>query len=226
MTTFGIHFISLSQTWTDKIKKEFAEYENVKVSCGKVQDIPIEKNSIYMSPANSLGFMDGGIDYVLSREMFPGVEKSVKGKIVEIGKQTLLGRPYFPVGGAFLVNIDDKTDLISAPTMFLPHDVSKTKNAYWSFLATLHLVKKEVLRRNKTFTLIATSLCCGYGKMSEEESVRQMKQAYLDFLDMYHIPPYQEIGDKYLILKNMDEEQTDNYDCREIKNVKFTWGSA
>jgi O-acetyl-ADP-ribose deacetylase (regulator of RNase III) len=218
---FPIHFISLNQIWTDKMKKEFADYETIKVSFGKIQEFPIEENSIYMSPANSLGYMDGGIDDVLSREMFPGVENCVKDKILEIGKQTLLGRPYFPVGGAFIVKTSETTDLISAPTMFLPRDVSKTKNAYWSFLATLCLVKKEVLRRNRYFTLVVTSLCCGYGQMTEEESVRQMKQAYLDFLDTNHIPPYQEMGDKYLILKGQDEEQLNNYDCKEIKTINI-----
>jgi len=203
------------------MKDEFSGFENVKVSCGKIQDFPVEENSIYMSPANSLGFMDGGIDYVLSREIFPDVETRVREKIVAIGKKTMLGRTYFPVGGALLVKANEKAELVCAPTMFLPRDVSKSKNAYWSFLATLCLVEKEVIRRNTSFTLVATSLCCGYGKMSEEDSVRQMKQAYLDFLDINRILPYQEIGDKYLILKGEDEEQPDNYDNREIKIVKF-----
>jgi hypothetical protein len=45
-------------------------------------------------------------------------------------------------------------------------------------------------------------------------------------MDTTHIPPYQEMGDRYLILKGQDEEQPDNYDNREIKTVKFQWGLA
>jgi O-acetyl-ADP-ribose deacetylase (regulator of RNase III) len=51
---------------------------------GNVGDLTIY-NSAFVSPANSIGFMDGGIDYVYSRDMFVGVEKAVKGKIREIG---------------------------------------------------------------------------------------------------------------------------------------------
>jgi O-acetyl-ADP-ribose deacetylase (regulator of RNase III) len=36
------------------------------------------KRTYYISPANSLCFMDGGIDYALSRIIFPGIEKQLK----------------------------------------------------------------------------------------------------------------------------------------------------
>jgi O-acetyl-ADP-ribose deacetylase (regulator of RNase III) len=39
----------------------------------------------FVSPANSLGFMDGGIDFAYSRHMFPGVEGTVRSKIRALG---------------------------------------------------------------------------------------------------------------------------------------------
>jgi len=44
----------------------------------KVQDYIPTKKTYYVSPANSLCFMDGGIDYALSRIIFPNIEMEVK----------------------------------------------------------------------------------------------------------------------------------------------------
>ena len=82
---------------------------NVEIQKGRIQDVK-RKGAAFVSPANSLGFMDGGVDYTLSREMFPGCEKEVKKKIWELaaqdpegGHKTLLGRPYLRVGSALWV---------------------------------------------------------------------------------------------------------------------------
>ena len=178
--------------------------------CGDVQNIPRE-NTVFMSPANSLGFMDGGIDYVYSRIMFPNIEHTVKQKIKDIGMVTNLGRPYLRIGSALLIPYE-KSALICAPTMFLPHDVSTTRNAYHSFLATLILFHKH-----NYGTLVVTSLCCGYGKMKEEDSVNQMYEAYNDFFNgNYNSIDYK---DKNVVLRNsVDNTQPRIFDNREIQN--------
>jgi len=52
-----------------------------------IQDYtPQRKTVVYVSPANSLGFMDGGIDKVLSQVMFSGVETQLKELINKYGK--------------------------------------------------------------------------------------------------------------------------------------------
>lgn len=182
-------------------------------TCGDVQIIPIEKTA-FVSPANCLGFMDGGIDYVYSRKMFPGCEKQVKQKILSLGFKTLLGRPYLPIGSAFCVSVSESTSLICAPTMFLPHDVSSTRNAYLSFLAALLVFQKTAVYE----TLVVTSLCCGYGKMSEVESAKQMRQAYDDFLQK-KIPIDSSSEDTVVLMPLYNEEQPDNFDNREIKEI-------
>ena len=207
-----LHFVSMNQEWTSEIQKLFPE-QNVKVTCGDVQTIPTD-SAAFVSPANCLGFMDGGIDYVYSRKMFPGCEKKVKETIREIGCKTSLGRSYLPIGSAFAVPVGETTGLICAPTMFLPHDVSKTRNAYLSFLAALLVFKKV----NKYKTLVVTSHCCGYGKMSAETSAKQMRQAYDDFLaGNYPVPIC--LKDMIVMMPNYDNEQPDNYDNREIKDI-------
>jgi hypothetical protein len=44
-------------------EKEFDGYHDVEISCGNIFDI---KADAIISPANSFGFMDGGIDLVYS----------------------------------------------------------------------------------------------------------------------------------------------------------------
>lgn len=58
----------------------------------KIQDYipnPCHK-TYYVSPANSLYFMDGGFDYALSRIIFPNIEIEVKNIVKQIGFTILL----------------------------------------------------------------------------------------------------------------------------------------
>jgi hypothetical protein len=104
--------------------------------------------------------------------------------------------------------------------MFLPHDVSTTQNAYYSFLAALLQMDKSPLRHG---TLVVTGHCCGYGKMSPDESAKQMRRAYDEFVALG--------GDRHsmdssrspfvVLMPLVDEKQPDNYDNREIKDVSY-----
>src|SRR5689334_21817016 len=79
-----------------------------------------------ISPANSFGFMDGGIDLLYSRRFGWQLQERL---------QRLLQEEYdgeLPVGMAVLLGTGelDIPYLISAPTMRAPADVSNTVNAY------------------------------------------------------------------------------------------------
>ena len=64
------------------------------------------RTTFYVSPANSLCFMDGGIDRALSRAVFPGIEAKVKAAVRWLDRRSLLGRAYLPVGSALIVEPD------------------------------------------------------------------------------------------------------------------------
>ncbi len=210
-----LHFVSLQQDWIDEIKTIFSDVENCDFTCGSVETIP-QEGCAFVSPANCLGFMDGGIDYVYSRNLFPNCEHLVRKKIQELGITTFLGRPYLPIGSAFCVQVDLHTGLICAPTMFLPHDVSITRNAYLSFLAALLVFQKVGTYQ----TLVVTSHCCGYGKMTAKESATQMRSAYDDFCTKsYDVDTSTE--KTVVLMPNYDMEQPNNYDNREIKHISF-----
>jgi O-acetyl-ADP-ribose deacetylase (regulator of RNase III) len=215
-----IHFVSLDEDWVHEMQQRCASYPNIQVSCANIKTLPRECVT-YVSPANSLGFMDGGIDWVLSREMFYGLQDIVQRRIERIGLQTVLGRYYLPVGSACIVPTGRRNSwLICAPTMFLPHDVSGTRNAYWSFLAALVLHEQWCQKTGVQTTLIATSHCCGYGCMSAAESARQMMEAYSDFCaGVRHQQEKVFETQDVLLYPNRDAEQPTNRDNREIKEI-------
>ena len=91
-----------------------------------------------VSPANSFGYMDGGLDRAIRYELGESIEKRVQNMIVEKYHGEL------PIGSAEIVLTDHPKwpHLIVAPTMRVPQDVSATINAYLSFRAILLAIKK------------------------------------------------------------------------------------
>ena len=170
-----IKFVSLNEEYINEIKKE--GFEGI---CGKVEDYEIKRKTYYVSPANSLCFMDGGIDYALSRIIFPNIESEIKKLVRQYGKINMLGRKYLPIGSSIIMDIGTKA-LVVAPTMLLPQNVNMTNNAYYATMAILYNIlinKKESLNE---IDIIFTSLCCGYGKMNTLTSIKQILKGINDY---------------------------------------------
>lgn len=62
--------------------------------------------------------------------------------------------------------------------MLLPQDVSNTRNAYYATMAVFLINKKENI---DNIDIIFTSLCCGYGKMTELNSMTQIMEGINDY---------------------------------------------
>jgi len=92
-----------------------------------------------VSPANSFGIMDGGLDLAIRDVLGVHVEQRVRDRIVERHHGEL------PVGVAEVVKTDDSRWplLVCAPTMRVPEDASRTTNAYLAFRAALLAVRGE-----------------------------------------------------------------------------------
>jgi O-acetyl-ADP-ribose deacetylase (regulator of RNase III) len=125
--------------------------------------------------------MDGGIDLSLSRIVFPNIEKEVRSIVRKMNIQTKLNRPYLPIGSSLIVDYDDHRSLIVAPTMLLPQDVSKTDNAYYATIAILYNILVNRNENMENVDILFTSLCCGYGKMSVDESINQICDGIRDY---------------------------------------------
>ncbi|RYU97493.1 macro domain-containing protein [Emticicia agri] len=129
-----------------------------------------------VSPANSFGFMDGGLDYALSERFGWDLEKKLQQRIKDLPEGELL------VGQAIVLETGDSTIpfLISAPTMRVPmnFNIDTSVNAYLAMKAILIKAKNE-----PGINLVAIpGLCTGVGRMSPMIAARQMFQAYKEII--------------------------------------------
>ena len=176
-----IKFISLDKEFIEKVWG--LGYEGYVMRIENYVPDSSKKRTYYVSPANSLCFMDGGIDLALSRIVFPGIERRIKTIVKYLNHLNLLGRTYLPIGSSIIEYVDEKKALVVSPTMLLPQNVSKTKNAYYTTMAILYNIlinRKEVL---EDIDILFTSFCCGYGKMDIDTSIQQIEQGIKDYVN-------------------------------------------
>lgn len=180
-----IHLRDLGQPLVDAWRREFAGIPSVTVSCGDIfstrsgavgPDDPIDVTAdAIVSPANSFGFMDGGIDAVYTYQFGEGLQARLQSLIhAEHGGE-------LPVGVAVVVPTMHAAIpwCISAPTMRVPRDVSQTVNSYLAFRAPL----RAVLEHNAHgLPPIRRILCPGLGtavgRMPVSRCARQMRVAW------------------------------------------------
>src|SRR3954463_2249894 len=125
----------------------FADRDDVEVIEG---DYFARPAAAMVSPANSFGIMDGGLDAAIRDTLGFAVQQRAQRVIVERHHGEL------PVGAAELVETGDARwpVLVIAPTMRIPESVANTLNAYLAFRAVLLVCKRE---------RIASVVCCGLG---------------------------------------------------------------
>jgi O-acetyl-ADP-ribose deacetylase (regulator of RNase III) len=161
-----------------------------KRACDGLEDVSVHAGSIFdvecdalVSPANSFGFMDGGIDAHICERFGWGLQDRVQGLIRSRHNGELL------VGQALLVPTDDAKVpyVISAPTMRVPMGVNRTANAYLATRAVLLLVQLGAMDdgravRDVVKTVAFPGLGTGIGEMSPGNCAAQMRAAFDDFL--------------------------------------------
>jgi O-acetyl-ADP-ribose deacetylase (regulator of RNase III) len=129
-----------------------------------------------VSPANSFGFMDGGLDYALSERFGWDLEKRLQKQIKELPEGELL------VGQAIIIETGDKVVpfLISAPTMRIPtnFNIDTSINAYLAMKAILIKTKND----NRISSVAIPGLCTGVGRMQPMIAARQMFLAYKEII--------------------------------------------
>ncbi len=166
------------------------------------------RSCAFISPANTFGAMDGGIDKIYS-DMFvgpPRIQRLVQTLIREetIYYDSATNFPILPVGSGIMVPVpkNKNTFLISVPTMFIPDDVSCSQNAYYATLAALCVTQKynsnihindTTIRfgelekdAEKIDTLYIPGMCTGTGNMTLDASINQMMRAVEDWEHSIH----------------------------------------
>ena len=170
-----IIFITINESFAAKSKQMGFDTRVMKIE--DYEPNPT-KHTYYVSPANSICFMDGGIDYALSRIVFPGIEPIVRNMVQKINHTNRLG----PIGSSIIfASEEDHKSLIVAPTMLWPQNVSNTNNAYYATIAVLYNILVNKKEKLEEVDILLTSFCCGYGKMNEEDSLQQMMNGIRDY---------------------------------------------
>lgn len=130
------------------------------------------KTDCVVSPANSFGYMDGGLDLIISKKLGWQVQSKLQKQIQDKYLGELL------VGQAELIETEnvDVPFCIAAPTMRVPLILENTVNVYLASKAIFGLLKNE--KRIETITI--SGLGTGVGRLPFNVCAKQMKQAYND----------------------------------------------
>lgn len=163
---------------TDAWAKVFAGVPNFTVICDSIFNHPCD---VIVSPANSFGFMNGGIDFAISKTLGWHIEKKVQNLIREKYYGELL------IGQADIVTTENKNFpyLIAAPTMRTPMSIVRGPNVYLCMKAILQVLQygrmpSGHLIQNVVKSIAIPGLGTGIGQVSPLVCARQMRIAFED----------------------------------------------
>jgi O-acetyl-ADP-ribose deacetylase (regulator of RNase III) len=163
----------MAEAW----RKAFYRAPGVVIVEGDILEEPCDA---VVSPANSFGFMDGGIDLAYRRYFGLDLQSRVQAKI----KSDFHGE--LPVGQAMVVPTGHGTVpyLVAAPTMRIPDKIDDTVNVYLAFRAALLAVlAHNDASTNLIKTLRTPALGTGIGSMPFARAAHQMHAAYVSVFE-------------------------------------------
>jgi len=161
----------------EELKNQFNGKNRVQILLGNLLE---QEGDAVVSPANSYGFMDGGLDFLLCDYFGESIQERVQKAIREKHDGVL------SVGNAEIVETRDERFpyLICAPTMYVPQALGKSLNPYMAVKAVFSAVV-EFNKHNQTkINLICMSgLGTGVGKMPADVVSKQIRIAYEHFAE-------------------------------------------
>lgn len=138
----------------------------------------------WVSPANSFGWMDGGLDWPI-RLAYEAAGIDITAVVQDAIRQQAAGE--LPVGQALVISTPETpyTHLIVAPTMCTPRPAFWTLNAYLAFRAVLLAVRQWNMDYPDApiLELYCPGLATGVGKMPPGRCARQMHAAWDQVMD-------------------------------------------
>ena len=185
---------SLANSW----QTHFTNQPNVEIINN---DICQENCDAIVSPANSFGFMDGGLDLALSERFGWGLETKVQKAIRNRPLKELL------IGEALTIPTEDPQTLwlIVAPTMRVPMKLRQSINAYLAMKAIL-IAAKTHTQKPAIQVVAIPGLGTGVGGLAPEIAALQMWQAFKEVeLDDYSFPTGFSATQRSHILLNPEE---------------------
>lgn len=168
--------------------RAFESHDEVEVVEGDFFSRPADA---MVSPANSFGIMDGGLDLAIRDTLGFEVQRAAQRVILEKHHGEL------PVGQAEVVETSHDTwrFLVVAPTMRVPENVARTTNAYVAFRAALFAVARfnAATEESKIESLVCPGLGTGIGAMEPERCATQMVLAFRQVFGPARIPSFAQI---------------------------------
>ncbi|MEB3178570.1 MAG: macro domain-containing protein [Nostocaceae cyanobacterium] len=139
----------------------------------------LSKYDCLVSPANSFGMMDGGMDAAIIRFFGHSLMTKVQQHILEefLGEQ--------PVGTSFILETGHPKHpfLAHTPTMRVPMSIAGTDIPYIAMWAMLLAVRRHnQYAKRKIDSVACPGLGTGIGRVPYHEAARQMALAYDNFL--------------------------------------------
>lgn len=132
-----------------------------------------------VSPANSFGLMDGGVDAAITNFFGVQLMQRVQKHIIEHyrGEQS--------VGTSFIIETNHPKHpfLAHTPTMRVPMVIAHTDNVYramWAMLLAVH--HHNEMADKKIEIIVCPGLGTGVGQVPYKQAARQMALAYKNFL--------------------------------------------
>ena len=193
----NIKLIGINPKLTQAWRKVFENIKEVSVHDGSIFDFP---SDAIVSPANSYGYMNGGIDFAISKHLGWHIEKRLQEKIRQKYYGELL------IGQAEIVDTEHKDFpyLISAPTMRHPMTILRTPNIYLAMRAILLLWKYGIFENGKEIkdsvdSIAIPGLGTGVGQVPPMACARQMRIAWEDVMNEKHtsVDSWKEMGENF-----------------------------
>lgn len=164
----------LCEAW----QKHFATLPDVEIVHDSFENLPVY--DCMVSPANSFGIMDGGIDRVITKYFGEQLMQRVMDHI----RREFRGEQ--PVGSSFIIEtgMPEHPYLAHTPTMRYPMSQFRTDVPYTAMWAMLNAVANFNEANNHPIKVLACpGLATGVGAVPYLEAARQMALAYHYFLN-------------------------------------------
>lgn len=177
-----IKFVDIDKNVVNALSEEFDGCDNIEIYHDTIFN---HKANAIVSPANSFGYMTGGIDYIyikfFGQQLQDRLQEQIRYNFVG---ELLVGQSWMIATGN-----QDIPWLICSPTMRVPANIGTTANVYLSFKSTLKIAKGQ-------WPPVNSILCPGLGTLSggmhPKLAAYQMKRAY-DEIILNKFPIYRSL---------------------------------
>lgn len=174
-----IIFFDTNEKIIQELKKKLWHLKDLYFACMDVKTLLTNHRiDVLVSPANSFGNMEGGIDAVYSK-IFPNIQDCVQCAIKKYQIDSGLGY-HLPIGSALPVQTTKPAVcpiLLCVPTMNTPQNIRGTDNVCRAFVGILKWLV-HAMKVMPDITIACPGMGTGIGKIKPEEHAKQIAQAF------------------------------------------------